>query len=106
MNFAADEQQQMIAEAVRAFADGVVRQAAAGWDREGRVPDSALAELGKLGVLGMAAPEELGGLGLDVAAQVVAIEELDRHLPAHAHRIFATVWQRGHEARLLLTLFT
>ena len=76
MNFAADEQQQMIAEAVRAFAEGVVRQAAASWDRQGSVPASAVAELGKLGVLGMAAPEDLGGLGLDACAQVVAIEEL------------------------------
>jgi alkylation response protein AidB-like acyl-CoA dehydrogenase len=76
MDFAPHEHEQMIAEAVRAFADGVVRHAAAGWDARGQVPEAALKELGRLGVLGLTAPEDLGGLGLDATAEVVALEVL------------------------------
>lgn len=76
MDFRPSEQQQMIGEAVRAFADGVVRPAVARWDDAGAVPASAWAELARLGVLGMAAPDAFGGLELDAPAIVSALEEL------------------------------
>ena len=38
------------------------------WDREQKIPDSALAQLAKSGYLGCSVPPEFGGLGWDVAA--------------------------------------
>jgi butyryl-CoA dehydrogenase len=45
-------------------------------DRTHRFPAEAIAELGKLGLLGVFIPEEYGGAGLDNVAYALTIEEL------------------------------
>jgi hypothetical protein len=70
------EEQRMIQEAMRAFAQERLAPHAATWDRESRFPREALAELAGLGALGMVVPEELGGAGLDYVALALALEEI------------------------------
>lgn len=76
MDFATGEQQQMIREAVRSFADKSARGAAAGWDRERGWNAAAQTALAHLGFFGLAAPESAGGLGLDASAWTAAFEEI------------------------------
>ena len=48
------------------------------WDQEDHIPRSMIEKLAELGLCGLAIPEEYGGMGLQVVALSVAIEELTR----------------------------
>ncbi|MBI4968550.1 MAG: acyl-CoA dehydrogenase family protein [Rhodospirillales bacterium] len=71
-----DEQQTLIRNMARAFAQDKLAPRAAGWDRDGAFPAEALAEMGSLGLLGMLVPEEWGGVGADHVAYALALEEI------------------------------
>ncbi|HYB08805.1 MAG TPA: acyl-CoA dehydrogenase family protein [Alphaproteobacteria bacterium] len=70
------DSQAMIRDTARTFARERLAPNAAAWDREGRFPKEALAEMGHLGFLGMLLPEEWGGVGADAIAYALAIEEI------------------------------
>jgi butyryl-CoA dehydrogenase len=70
------ETQLMIRDAAREFAQGSLAPYAAEWDRKSTFPKEALAEMGKLGFLGMQVPEEWGGAGVDHVAYALAVEEI------------------------------
>jgi len=76
MDFAQGDQQRMIREAVRAFAEKMARPAAAAWDRDCGWDALAGRGLAALGAFGLAAPEAVGGLELDAASWTAALEEL------------------------------
>jgi len=78
MDFALDEQQQMVQEMVRSFAEEKIRPGAAERDRTHDFPHEIFAELGELGLLGMMVPEEHGGAGMDLLSYLIAVEELAR----------------------------
>ena len=61
MNFELDEQQQMVRDMVRSFAEERIRPGAAERDRTGEFPHEIFAEMGELGLLGMMVPEDFGG---------------------------------------------
>src|SRR6266852_2422338 len=46
------------------------------WDREARFPVEALAELGRLGFMGMLVPPDYGGAGADHVGYALALEEI------------------------------
>lgn len=71
-----NEQQRMIRDTLRAFSREQLAPHAAAWDREHRFPREALRELGSLGALGMAVPEQYGGAGLDYLSLALALEEI------------------------------
>jgi alkylation response protein AidB-like acyl-CoA dehydrogenase len=70
------EEQRLIRDTIRAFAQGELAPNAALWDREHRFPREALHGLGALGALGMVVPEQWGGAGLDYVSLAVAVEEI------------------------------
>jgi butyryl-CoA dehydrogenase len=70
------EEQRMVQETARAFAREQLLPNAAAWDREGRFPKEALAEMGRLGLMGMLVPEEWGGAGADHVAYALALAEI------------------------------
>ena len=70
------EEQRMIRDLARDFAQAELRPHAARWDEEGYVPDAVLAKMGELGLLGMLVPEEWGGTGSDYFTYALAIEEI------------------------------
>jgi len=78
MDFGLDEQQEMVRDMVRSFAEDRVRPGAAHRDRTGEFPTEIFAEMGELGLLGMMVPEEHGGAGMDLLAYLIAVEELAR----------------------------
>ena len=63
-----NEQQNLIRETARTFAQERLAPFAAEWDREARFPAEALREMADLGFLGMTVPEEWGGAGADTVS--------------------------------------
>jgi len=78
MNFELDEQQQMVRDMVRSFAEERIRPGAAERDRTGEFPHEVFAEMGELGLLGMMVPEAYGGADVDLLSYLLAVEELAR----------------------------
>jgi short-chain 2-methylacyl-CoA dehydrogenase len=65
-------------ELAREFAQGVIRPRAERLDREGRFPYDIIAEMARLGLMGMTLPERYGGSGGDFVAYNLALEEISR----------------------------
>ncbi len=70
------EEQEMIRDTMRTFAQERLAPFAADWDRNHTFPREALNELAELGALGMVVPEEWGGAGMDYMSLVLALEEI------------------------------
>jgi len=70
------ETQRQIVELARDFARTKIAPLAAEWDRTKRFPRDVIAELGKLGFLGMCTPEEWDGMGVDGVTYLLALEEI------------------------------
>ncbi len=62
----------------RAFAEETIRPMAEMLDREERFPEDLYAQMGELGLFGIAVPEEMGGPGFDTLAYALVMEELSR----------------------------
>jgi alkylation response protein AidB-like acyl-CoA dehydrogenase len=74
--FSLTEEQREIQQVARDFAAREIAPYAAQWDRDAHFEPSLVPKLGELGFLGMLAPEEYGGLGLDTVTYLVALEEI------------------------------
>jgi len=70
------EEQIQIRDAVRDLCRDRFAGEAARWDREGLVPRHAVGALAEAGFLGMAIPEEWGGLGYDSRTITIVLEEI------------------------------
>ncbi|MEZ5663523.1 MAG: acyl-CoA dehydrogenase family protein [Burkholderiaceae bacterium] len=70
------DDQIMIRDAVRAFAQEQLWPHAASWDKAHRFPAEAHQGLAELGCYGICVPESLGGAGLDYATLAVVLEEI------------------------------
>jgi butyryl-CoA dehydrogenase len=70
------EQQTLVRDTARAFAEERLAPFAAQWDRDHAFPRDAIAEMGRLGFLGMLVPEEWGGAAADHVSYALAIEEI------------------------------
>ncbi len=70
------QEQEMIRDSMRAFAQERLAPFAAEWDRNHTFPAEALKELGELGAMGMVVPEEWDGAGMDYMSLVLTLEEI------------------------------
>ncbi len=70
------EEQLMIRDMARAFAQEQLAPTAADRDRTGAFPAEAIRQMGELGLLGMVVPPEWDGAGADHVAYALAIEEI------------------------------
>lgn len=78
MDFTLSEEQKMVLDTARDFAEREVRPRAAAVDAEGRYPRESIAKLAELGFLGVFIPPEYGGSGLDTISYALIIEEISR----------------------------
>jgi len=78
------EEQAMIQQLARDFAEKEVRPIAEAIDRESRFPRETVARMGELGLMGIAVPEAYGGSGSDTVAYTLALEEVARACASHA----------------------
>ncbi|MCC7532618.1 MAG: acyl-CoA dehydrogenase family protein [Bacteroidia bacterium] len=76
MNFEQTENQKMVAQMAKDFAEKHIRPYVMEWDESQVFPKSTMQEMGKLGLLGVLVPEEYGGAGLGYFEYITAIQEI------------------------------
>ena len=76
MQFEFTDEQKMIQETARGFANGVVKPKAKDIDQTGQFPADTVKKLAELGFMGMMIPSEYGGAGFDAISYVIAMEEI------------------------------
>ena len=70
------DEQQMIRDVARDFAENGIKPVAGELDKEGKFPTELVKKLGELGFMGIFVPEEYGGSGMDTFSYVLALEEI------------------------------
>ncbi|RJP68215.1 MAG: acyl-CoA dehydrogenase [Candidatus Abyssobacteria bacterium SURF_17] len=78
MDFELTEEQRMIQDMARNFAEKEVAPVAAELDDTHRFPTELAQKMGELGLMGVAVPDQYGGAGMDCVSYVVALEEISR----------------------------
>jgi len=84
MNLDLTDEQRMIREVARDFAEREVRPIAAEIDRDARFPHETIKRMGELGLMGILVPERWGGVGGDTVSYAVVMEEIARVCGSHA----------------------
>ena len=83
MDFALTEEQQMIQDAAREFAQNEIAPVAAEFDASGEFPTKTISAAGELGFMGIEMPEEYGGAGLDSICHALVMAEISAADAAH-----------------------
>jgi alkylation response protein AidB-like acyl-CoA dehydrogenase len=78
MDFALTEEQQMVRDMARRFAETKIRPKAAELDETHEHPAAIIKELGELKMMGIAVPEEYGGGGMDNVSYVLSLIEVSK----------------------------
>jgi len=78
MNFAPTDEQKMVREMVRKFAETQIKPIAAELDRTHRHPEEICRQLGEMGLMGVAVPTEYDGAGMDNVTYVMALIEISK----------------------------
>jgi len=78
MNFDLTEEQVMIRDTVRDFAEREIKPVAKELDEKAEFSYDLTRKMGELGLFGMTLPEKYGGQGLDTLSYIIAVEELAR----------------------------
>lgn len=78
MHFEYNENQEMIAQMVRDFAEKEIRPNYKKWDAEEHFPVDVMKKMGELGLLGIFIPEEYGGAGFGYFEYATALMELGK----------------------------
>lgn len=78
MDFGLTNDQKMLQDQVRKFADAELAPVAAEIDKSGEFPWANLKKMAQLGLLGVVVPEKYGGSGFDFVSLAIAIEEISR----------------------------
>lgn len=78
MNFDLTEDQLMVKQTIREFAEKELAPGAGERDEKQEYPHEQMKQLGELGFMGVYIPEDYGGAGLDALSFIITIEELAR----------------------------
>ena len=78
MNFDKNENQKMIADMVRDFADKEIRPKMMEWDEEQIFPVELFKKLGHLGLMGVLVPAEYGGSGFGYFEYITVVSEISK----------------------------
>src|SRR3989338_3762259 len=100
------EENKAARDTAREFAFSKLRPAAQEIEQSGRLPAELFRELGRLGLLGLAVPQDYGGSGGSFLSCALAMEELSRasaalalSYGAHAFLCAHNLYARGGEAQ-------
>jgi butyryl-CoA dehydrogenase len=72
------EEQQLLRDSVRRFAEEVIKPHAKEIDESGEFPRDLFDQAGELGLAGVTVPEQYGGAGMDTVSYCLVIEEISR----------------------------
>jgi alkylation response protein AidB-like acyl-CoA dehydrogenase len=78
VNFAPTEEQSMVRDMVRKFAETEIKPVAAELDKTHKHPEEICRKLGEMGIMGVAVPCEYGGAGMDNVTYVMAMIEISK----------------------------
>ncbi|HEY6031122.1 MAG TPA: acyl-CoA dehydrogenase family protein, partial [Gaiellaceae bacterium] len=78
IDFTLTDEQQLVRETAREFADREIVPHARDWDRAEDMDRGIVAKLAELGLLGASLPEEHGGSGMDTISYCLVVEEIGR----------------------------
>jgi len=78
MNFKLTEEQELIKNTVREFAEKNIEPIAFQLDEKNIFPEKILKEMGQLSIMGLPYPSKYGGSGKDIISYAIAVEELSR----------------------------
>jgi cyclohexanecarboxyl-CoA dehydrogenase len=78
VDFAFSEEQTLLRNVLRDFAEAELAPRYAEWDRSGQFPRALWRRMGDLGVTGARVPDAYGGSGLDAVSTGIAAEEIAR----------------------------
>ncbi|PYQ49377.1 MAG: acyl-CoA dehydrogenase [Acidobacteria bacterium] len=78
LDFALNEEQQLLKKTVREFAEAEIGPHAREWDDKQEFPREVFTKLGELGLMGVVWPEKYGGAEMATVDYVVVMEELSR----------------------------
>ncbi len=76
MEFELTEEHKMVRQTARSFAQDVLAKDAAERDEKEEFPYEAVKQMGELGFMGIAIPEQYGGAGMDHISYVIMMEEI------------------------------
>jgi len=76
--FELSEEQMMVRDMCRGFAEKELREQAVEIDKTHRFPLETTRKLGELGIMGVVYPEEYNGAGMDYVSYAIAVEEISR----------------------------
>jgi len=83
MDLKLTEEQRMIRDMARDFAEGEIAPIAARIDETGEFPYDTVKKMGELGLMGLTASPEWGGTGADTVTYVMVIEEISKVCASH-----------------------
>jgi butyryl-CoA dehydrogenase len=78
MDFELTDEQELVRETVREFAEAELAPVAGEIDRDHRFPEEVLPKMAGMNLMGMPYPEEYGGAGTDYVSYMIALEEVAR----------------------------
>jgi alkylation response protein AidB-like acyl-CoA dehydrogenase len=78
MDFRLNEEQEMLRQMVRDFAERELKPRAHETDEQAELPQDVIRQMAGLGLLGLTIPEEYGGLPVDNVSIAIALEEVGR----------------------------
>ncbi|HVR58868.1 MAG TPA: acyl-CoA dehydrogenase family protein, partial [Pseudolabrys sp.] len=78
MDFELTEEHRMVQEMTRSFAEREIKPVASPMDHDGIYPAELVKELGRIGLMGVFAPQEYGGAGMDFVSYIIALEEISK----------------------------
>ena len=89
MDFRLTDEQQLLRQTVREFAEAEIRPHVMEWDESQHFPMELLPKLADLGLTGIQFPEQYGGAAMSAVDYCICIEELARVCPAIALSVAA-----------------
>ncbi|MBK9473718.1 MAG: acyl-CoA dehydrogenase [bacterium] len=84
-----NENQSMIRQMARDFANAKIAPIAHDIDKHGTFPEATVREMGELGFMGLSVPEAYGGSGADITSYALVVEELSRVCGSHGLTVAA-----------------
>ena len=78
MDFSLSEEQRLLKQTVRDFAESELRPHSREWDEKQEFPREVFTKLGELGLMGVVWPTEYGGSGMTTVDYAIVMEELAR----------------------------
>jgi butyryl-CoA dehydrogenase len=106
MNFELTQEQRLVLEMVRSFAEKEIKPVAARMDHDSVFPAELVTKLGELGLLAVFVPVELGGSGMDFMSYILALEEISKAwaslgviMSLENSLICETLWKFGSDSQ-------